>query len=145
MARRTESAWLAGALAGAAGVHAVVAGAHAGADTIHSTFFVVLAGLQLALAMALVVDPRRSWLRASILVNTATLLVWALSRTVGLPGQSPEPVAGADLAAAGLEFAAVVLALRLLGSRLQPAVPPGFGPISPSEPRSWWPERWPRP
>ena len=145
MARRTESAWLAGALAGAAGVHAVVAGAHAGADTIHSTFFVVLAGLQLALAMALVVDPRRSWLRASILVNTATLLVWALSRTVDSPGRVPNrwPVPTWPRPASNSLPSFWPCVCWAHGS--QPAVPPGFGPISPSEPRSWWPERWPRP
>lgn len=140
MSRTAGTTWLALTLAGAAGVHAVVAAAHVpqpghvGADTVHGSFFVVLAGLQLALAMAVVVDPRRSALRASVAINTAALLLWVLTRTAGLAGQGPEPVAGADLVTAGLEIAAVVLAARLLATtrrraggsvRLRPIVSTG--------------------
>ncbi len=122
MSRTAGTTWLALTLAGAAGVHAVVAAAHVpqpghvGADAVHGTFFVVLAGLELALALALVVDPRRWVLRASVALNTGTLLLWVLTRTSGLPGQGPEPVAGADLFTAGLEIAAAVLAARLLAT-----------------------------
>jgi hypothetical protein len=72
------------------GTHVVVAPEHFGEWWLYGTFFVGLATVQTAGAVAAVVRPsRRLWL-GLVVVSLATIALWAVTRTVGLPF-GPEP------------------------------------------------------
>ncbi|WP_343989805.1 hypothetical protein [Terrabacter terrae] len=108
---------LAGALVGAAVIHLVVVPEHLAEWAAAGLFFLVLAVAQLVVAGAALVRPGRlSWL-AAVVVSAGPVVLWAVSRTVGLPlGPEPgvpEALGIADLAGALLETAAVALALSL--------------------------------
>jgi hypothetical protein len=74
--------------------------------------FAALAVVQLAWALLVLVRPSRPLLAAGALVNAGTVLVWAYSRTAGLPvGPEPgkaESVAFADVVSTVLEVLLVV-------------------------------------
>lgn len=109
-------------LTAAAGVtHIAAAVPHFADATVFGLSFVGAGWVQLALAAALLVRPRRPVVAAAALINVLALAAWALSRTVGLPlGHSGvEPVALADAITVGLELAAVgLIAARWAGSRI---------------------------
>jgi hypothetical protein len=105
-------------LLGAAVIHAAQAPSHFAEWWAAGVAFVALATAQalLGAAACLWVD-RRVW-RLAQAVSLASIGLWALSRTVGLPvgpevGE-PEPVGRADLVAVGLEAATVLGATLLL-------------------------------
>jgi hypothetical protein len=97
---------------GAALVHAAVAPEHFSEWRLFGTFFLVLAAYQ-ALWGVLVIEPvGRRWLDAAVVVNTATVLLWAWTRLVGLPvGPEPgerEAVGVADVLTTLMEIGLVV-------------------------------------
>ena len=111
--------WLPLALVGsttAAGVHAAIGPAHLGVLPAFGVFFVGCALAQLGWSALLLLRPSRPLLLAGVVGNAALLLLWAGSRTVGLPGILPrrEPVGAWDLLCAACEVLAVTACLVLL-------------------------------
>ena len=111
--------WLPLALVGgtaAAGVHAAIAPAHLGPLPAFGAFFLGCAVAQLAWGARLLLAPGRPVLVTGVLGHGALLLLWAASRTTGLPGvlPRPEPVGAWDLLCAAWEVLAVVSCLVVL-------------------------------
>jgi hypothetical protein len=119
------------ACAGSAAIHFAYAPTHLDEDTAHGIFFLGVAWGQLGVAFALSRwrAARAPWLVAAGL-NAAVAAVWALSRTVGVPGSDGESVGFPDLLATGLEVVALAGALLAVRpalaarpvARLHPAV-----------------------
>src|SRR5947209_6743351 len=125
--------WLLAALSLGAGViHFAVSGEHYDVSWAHGTFFAVVAWLQLSWAVAVVLRPTRSLLRAGVLLNAWILGVWAVSRIWGVPigpnAWTPESIAVSDALSSAFELGIVALALAVLvwpavaQRRLRPAV-----------------------
>ena len=95
----------------AALIHAVVVPEHWTEYRPYGICFAVLAAAQAAWSIALFRRPARHVLRAGAALSAGVIVVWALSRTTGLPvGPSPwtaEPVGRLDLAATLVELAIV--------------------------------------
>ena len=127
----------AAALVAAAVVHLAVMDEHYAVWPAASSFFLLLALAQAGCAFGLVQLGVRQAALVGLPINGGALLVWALSRTVGLPigphaGQA-EAAERADVLAAGLEALAVlVLAVLLV---------PAFGRLlrRPLTQLAWWP------
>jgi hypothetical protein len=122
---------LAAGLVGAAAIHAAVIPEHLDEWWAAGLFFVALSLAEVGSATALLVHGR-AWrttgLRAAVLVSAGPLVVWTVSRTVGLPfgpeAGEPEAVGVADVLSCLLELTTLVLALALLRRRrLRDAVP----------------------
>lgn len=108
------------ASAAAAGVHAAVGPAHFRESLLFGTFFALAALGQLAWAGAASVHCTRALLRIGVVGNLAILVLWVVTRTVGLPGgllPAPEAVGPWDLACAAWEVAVVVSCLAMLRRR----------------------------
>lgn len=114
---------LAALLAGAGVIHFAMVPVHAGGSWIDPVGFAVVGWFQIVTAGLLLTRRATPGVHlAVVLGNLGVLGLWAWSRTVGLPvgthANVVEPVEAIDLIAAGLEAAAVVLALAaLLGPR----------------------------
>lgn len=103
---------LASLLSAAAGViHIAAAVPHFADDHLLGMSFVAAGGLQLAMAAALLLRPRRRAIAAALLVHLVALGAWATSRTVGLPigHPGPEAIGVADAITVVFELAAVGL------------------------------------
>jgi hypothetical protein len=104
---------------GAAAIHFAVSPDHFGEWAPYGIAFACLAWFQVLWAAAYLARPDRRWATAAVVVNGGVVLVWAWSRTIGLPiGPEPgstEPVGFADTLSSGLE-ALLVLGLLLVGS-----------------------------
>ena len=121
------------ASAAAAGVHAAVTPGHVGEGLAVGLFFLLTALAQSAWACAVLLRPERPVLVAGIALNLGVALVWAMSRTTGVPFVAegrPEAVGTLDLAATGWELVLVACCLGLLR-----------GSVVPRPPLSW--HRWP--
>jgi hypothetical protein len=98
---------LGGASLGAGVIHGSAAFDHA-EHPAQLVFFIAVAALQVA--WAVIVLRRASWplLKAGAAFNAGVIMVWIVSRTVGLPGvpgaEAPEPFGLKDGVASGLEF-----------------------------------------
>jgi hypothetical protein len=109
----TERALLAVLSLGAAAIHFAVAPEHFAEYAPFGLLFTIVAWFQAITAAALVYTSRPGRLVAGVAaaVNLGTVLVWALSRTAGLPvgdePWTPEPVGTADVVAGVLEIALV--------------------------------------
>jgi len=110
---------LAGLSLGAAAIHFWVVPEHLAEWPAAGVFFIALGIFQVAWALAYVWRPSRPVIAVGVLVSLATVALWAVSRTIGLPF-SPEPwvpeeIGPLDVAASALEVALVVgLLLPLL-------------------------------
>jgi hypothetical protein len=99
-------------------VHLDVVGEHFREYRPSGAFFVAVAALEAAWAVAVVARPNPGALVAGVALNLALLSLWGLSRSLGVPvGPAPwvpEPVGALDLACAGLEavIAATCAAVR---------------------------------
>ena len=106
-------------LSGAAGViHLLVIEEHLEESRLHAGLFVALAAFQLLWAVGYPARASR-WLGWSgVVVNAGAAMVWAVSRTVGLPGWLDggvvEPVGPADTVSTVLELGVVAGMLALL-------------------------------
>ncbi|MGO4597809.1 hypothetical protein AB4091_09320 [Terrabacter sp. 2RAF25] len=113
---------LVGTLLGAAVIHVVVVPEHLTEWAAAGVFFIALAVAQLLAAVAALMRPGRLVWASSLVVAAGPIVLWAVSRSVGLPlGPEPgvpEALGMSDLACAALEAAAVAFALAL---RSQPA------------------------
>jgi hypothetical protein len=107
--------------AGAAAIHASVCSDHFREFFAFGVFFVIAAVLQAMWAVRVCIRPSRALLVVGAAGNAAVILVWALSRTAGLPiGPEvwrPEAISMLDLIATLLEVALVVGASVLLNRR----------------------------
>ena len=116
-------ATLAAALSvGAGGIHFAVIQEHLSEDFAAAIFFLALAWFQVIWAMAYLVRPNDALRVSAIVVNVATLAVWVVSRTTGLPigaePWTPEAVGLADLLSSSFEIVLVVLLTASLLPRL---------------------------
>ncbi len=95
--------------AAAAGVHAAAGPIHFREGLLIGSFFVVSALAQLAWSMLLLTrGADRALLWAGLVGNAAIVVLWALTRTVGLPGLvEVEPVGSWDVAASAWELVIV--------------------------------------
>ena len=105
----------------AAGIHLGVAPEHFGEWWGYGAFFVLAAVGECALVALLALRPRAWVVQAGIWASLATILMYLLSRTSGIPlGQATgvvEPVELAGLAATAAEAALVVVLCALLTGR----------------------------
>ena len=133
---------LVGALVGAAVIHVVVVPEHLTEWAAAGVFFAVLAVAQLLVAVAALVRPAPVVWVASVVVAAGPIVLWLVSRTVGLPlgpePGAPEALGLSDLACAVLEAAAVAFALALRSSHsADDSADEGVDdPPEPSRPRS---------
>ena len=99
---------------GSAGIHFAAMGEHAGVSWTHGLFFGFTAWAQVMLAALLVLGPARRSIQAMILFNFAVIVVWLVSRTVGIAigtDGTPESVEFADALCAAFEAVAIGLGL----------------------------------
>src|SRR2546429_7861696 len=111
--------WLLAALSvGAAFIHFAVSGGHYDVSWMPGTFFAVVAWLQMAFAVGVILRPTRRLLTAGVLLNAGIIGVWAVSRIWGVPvgpdAWTPEAVTLADSLSSGFEAGIVVLSLAVL-------------------------------
>lgn len=108
-------------LAGAGAVHLAVVPEHLEAWPAAAVFFVALALAQLATAFLALRRPRRAVWLVAVGLSAATLVLWLVSRAVGLPfgpeAGAPEAVGLADLAAGTLEAVTLVTGAVLIRMR----------------------------
>jgi hypothetical protein len=102
----------------AAGVHAAMAPPHVGEQAVFGLFFLASATFQVAWAGGLVLGISRRTVALGAAANVAFVALWAVTRSVGVPGlmARPEPVGPWDVACVAWELVVVVMCLRLLGS-----------------------------
>ena len=104
----------------AAAIHFAVTGDHFQEGVAFGLFFAALAWAQLLWAVGILLAPSRLLLLAGLAGNLAVVVIWAVSRTVGLPlgpeAGTAEPVGVADVAATILELL-IVSGTALLLSR----------------------------
>lgn len=105
-------------LIGAGIVHGLWVEPHLEEWTSAGVFFILLAVIQTLGAFALMFLPGRPAYLAIVIVNVGTILVWAVSRTVGMPigpeAGDPEAVGLPDLVAGFFELLSVLALLPLL-------------------------------
>ncbi len=111
--------WLLAALSVGAGfIHFAVSGGHYDVSWMHGTFFAVVAWVQIAWAVGVILRPTRRLLTAGVLLNAGIIGVWAVSRIWGVPvgpdAWTPEAVTLADSLSSGFEAGIVVLSLAVL-------------------------------
>jgi hypothetical protein len=126
--RGSDSQWpwvcryaAAAALLGAALIHISQARPHFQEWFAAGITFLVVTVLELTLAISVILLPSKRVLAATMWTSTATVALWALSRTIGLPfgpePYTPEAIGKPDLTSAVLEIGTVLLltpvALRL--------------------------------
>ncbi len=108
---------IAALMVGSAGIHFGMMGEHAGVSWTHGMFFAVVAWLQILFAGAIVFRPSRTVVLAGIALNVGILVVWVLTRTVGIAIGSdgtPDPWGTIDIIAAAFEGVAILAMLGLL-------------------------------
>lgn len=104
----------------AASVHAAVGPAHFRELFLFGLFFAGSAIAQVVWSLLMVLRPSRSLLVAALVGNSVVLVLWAVTRTVGLPFgllPSPEAVGPWDLCCGLWEAVVVVACAALLRSR----------------------------
>jgi hypothetical protein len=111
----------------AAGIHFAVIKEHLEEWVLFGFLFFALGWFQLVWAQVYLVWPRPSVAAAAIVVNLGAVLVWAMSRTVGMPigpeAWTPEQIGFPDLLATSLEIGIIGLMLpTLLRGRFAPAL-----------------------
>lgn len=112
--------------AAAAGVHAAVGPEHFREQVLFGLFFVGAALAQIVWAVLMATRPQRSLLVAAVVGNSAVLVLWLVTRTVGLPGllPAPEAVGVWDLACGAWELVVVLCAARALQAHTDPGADP---------------------
>lgn len=110
-------------LMGASVIHVSVTSEHFEEWVAAGVFFVVIAVAEAGVGVLLVWTPRRVLYLVVLAVSAATVLVWAVSRTTGLPfgpeAGTPEGVGRPDTISTLFELVTVLVTLPLVGlSRL---------------------------
>ncbi|MEA2676817.1 MAG: hypothetical protein QOJ81_958 [Chloroflexota bacterium] len=106
----------------AAGIHFAVITEHLEEAVLFGVLFFALGWFQLVWAQVYLVWPRRSVAALAVVVNLGAVLVWVMSRTVGLPigpqAWVPEQLGFPDLLASSFEIGIIGLMLpTLFGER----------------------------
>ena len=100
---------------GAAATHVAVAPSHFTDWPLSGVFFFATAAFQAGWALAVLRGASRRAMKAGLLVNAGTLLIWAISRTAGFPvgphANVPEQVDRVDLTTVAFEAIIFLLAL----------------------------------
>lgn len=110
---------------GAAAIHFGFAPSHLEESTSHGVFFLTVAWLQVAGALAAGWRPGRAAYLAAAALNAGVIAVWVLARTAGISGDV-EAFGFADILATSLEGIVVIGSLAAAGHRL-PAWSPSPG------------------
>lgn len=112
-------------------IHIAQVALHLNEDVRFGAFFGIVGGLQLAAALALARARRPAWYWLGIAGSGATVGIWLVSRSLGLPfgsePGSPESVGMADAAASLLEGIAIVALLLWLRERTPGAAKAAYG------------------
>lgn len=107
--------------AACAAIHSAVSAEHFREAFIFGAFFLAASTSQAGWAILIVYRPNRTLLWVGAVGNAATIVLWTLTRTVGLPvGPQPwraEAIGTLDLISTLLELAVVLCAARLLARR----------------------------
>ncbi len=101
----------------AAGIHAAVAPAHLVEEPLFGVFFLLVAGAQLWWVAALVSRPEAVTLRVGIALHGALIVLWVITRLVGLPFgllPQPHPLGAWDVTCALWETLCIVSSVRVL-------------------------------
>jgi hypothetical protein len=102
----------------AGAIHASVVEEHYREWAVEGLFFVGLAWVEALLALAIASHPRMPIYRAAIVLSLATVALWTVSRTLGVPvgptAWVPEPVGRADAVATLLELTTATALAPLL-------------------------------
>ena len=116
--RRVTHLTAAGLLAAAGGLHLAALPNHLNTSTVAGAFFAVTAAAQLLGAVLVVTRPSARTIQAVVAGNIAVLVLWAMSRTTGLPTGAElgvrEPVGLLDGLAAAAEILVVVAGLAVM-------------------------------
>jgi hypothetical protein len=122
------------ALLGAAVVHSTVIGPHYSEWPLAGVFFTMLQIVETLLALAVIGAWSRITALAVVSTSLATVAVWVVSRTIGIPigpeAFQPEAMGTADIACCALELVAAALVLPWAaksGSRQRAVVRNGGG------------------
>ncbi len=103
---------------GSAAIHFSVIGQHLREFPLYGVLFVAVSWFQAWWAVRYAARPTRGLARLGLLMNTGVVLVWAWSRTVGLPiapaPGGPEAIGTADVIATIFEFALASLLAEVL-------------------------------
>ena len=103
---------------GAAAIHFAVVFEHFAEYTLYGVFFLVISWAQLIWPAVLLWRPSRLWLSLGIVGNAIIIVVYVLSRTVGLPFgpdlHSAESVGALDVVSCVLEFGLIAGCAALL-------------------------------
>ncbi len=102
----------------AASVHYVVMPHHFEEGTIYGCFFAVAATLQVVFGLLTLARPSRPLIAAGLVGNVAVIILWLITRTVGIPlgpaAGSTEAVGGLDVLATMFEIIIVLGSVSLL-------------------------------
>jgi hypothetical protein len=123
--------------AGAAGVHFVVMPDHFEESWLYGSFFLVAALAQLGYSAWLLARPSRELLIAGVVGNLSVVVLWLVTRTIGIPlgpaAGDVEPFGGLDLLAAVFELTTVVGGIVAIRN---------WRPMRGVRPSSWSPVAW---
>lgn len=113
-----------------AGVHVIVCPEHFREAFRFGLFFLVASVWQIAWAIAVVRRASRGMLIQGAVLSAALILLWIVTRTVGLPFglAEVEPVGGYDILASGAELTTVACCATLVLRGWSPAVRPQWLP-----------------
>jgi len=128
--RSAIAALIAACSLGSAAIHVGVIGIHDGAA---AAFFMAIASLQIVTALLWIRRPRAQLATVLTVANLLTIVVWAWSRSIGLPflSEQPEPIGRADLIATAFEGVVVVAIELWLGlGRFRPRIVARLGGIA---------------
>ena len=121
MIRTVPMTWWAALSLGAAAIHFAVIPDHLEEWWAFGLFFAVLGWFQAVWPIAYLARPSRRLAWIAVAANLATVVLWAWSRTAGLPvgpePGMPEAIGAADLVSTALEVALVVGLIGLLAVR----------------------------
>jgi hypothetical protein len=111
----------------AAAIHFAVMGEHFAEYVAFGVFFSVVAWSQALWAVGVIVLPSRRLLLVGLIGNAVVILVWLISRTIGVPigpeAGAPEPAAFIDVLSTILEVAIVAgTAILVLRGRPTPSM-----------------------
>ena len=108
-------------------IHSAVSAEHFQEALIYGAFFLAASTSQAAWAALLVYRPTRSLLIAGAIGNAATIILWTLTRTVGLPfgpqPWQPETIGTLDVTSTLLELAIVLGVATLLVRKITLTTP----------------------
>jgi hypothetical protein len=119
------------AAVGTAIIHFAYAPSHFDEQTSHGVFFLVVAWLQLAVAVGLARWRKRPepWLAAAA-VSAGVFAVWLGSRTIGVPASDHDSVGFPDTLASSLELLIVACAVVALRPSLARRPAPRYNPLA---------------